>query len=230
VPKPTPKVPPDEMQARLAKFLSEPEPMPMPRAPVLPRHVALKIANYAGVPKHERESFCKDLSDRALRFWKRRALSSPKQSPALISAAQKARALHKQFYSLNEEDRKRIENIRDSAAQFEAGEIRHLESTILNLTTLFNDAAGRASPLPPHLAKKSGRRIKDQILREVVFALLSAAAEARGEFTSNKNTQKGTLFDALDALRPHLPKGAVPNALPFATIQTLKVEFFRLRR
>jgi hypothetical protein len=72
--------------------------------------------------------------------------------------------------------------------------------------------------------------IKDQSLREIVFGLLSAADEARGEFTLNPKRESGTLLDALNVLRPHLPKGLVPNALPIGTIKKLKADFFRPRR
>ena len=65
------------------------------------------------------------------------------------------------------------------------------------------------------------------MLRELVFSLLSAADGARGEFTLDKNRGTGTLLRALELLRPHLPKGLVPNALPIGTIQKLKADFFR---
>jgi hypothetical protein len=68
------------------------------------------------------------------------------------------------------------------------------------------------------------------MLRELVFDLLSAARGNYGEFTLDKNRQSGTLLKALDILRPHLPKGLVPNALPVGTIQKLKTEFSRSER
>jgi hypothetical protein len=69
--------------------------------------------------------------------------------------------------------------------------------------------------------------IKDQMFRELVFSLLSAATWSRGKFTLDKNCQSGTLLKALTILRPELPKGLVPKALPVGTIQRLKTEFFR---
>src|ERR1700756_5580917 len=103
-----PKVPPDEMRARLAKVLSEPEPLPLPLAPVLPRRVALKVAKDAGVAKHNHEVFCKLLSDRVKSFGERPALSPPSElSPTLAKAAAAARNLQRAYDKLDETDRKR---------------------------------------------------------------------------------------------------------------------------
>jgi len=68
------------------------------------------------------------------------------------------------------------------------------------------------------------------MLRELVFSLLSAARDNYGDFTLDKNRQGGTLLKALDILRPHLPKGLVPNVVSGGTIQRLIKEFSRLER
>jgi len=155
----------------------------------------------------------------------------------LVRAAKAAQALQKAVYSLSQQDRAWVDNIMSSGMlQFERGKIHDLKMTIVNLAMVFSSAIGRPSPLPPMAwlppRLRASARIKDQRLRELVFDLLSAADEARGEFTLNKNRQTGTLLDALNILRDgdHLPKGLVPNALPIGTIQKLKADFFRLSR
>jgi len=101
------------MRARRAKFLSEPEPLPMPRAPVLPRHVALKIAKIACVPTNSRKVFCELLSDKVKSFWETPSFSSPpKPSPTLKRAAAAAWNLQRAFDELDETDRRWLETIK----------------------------------------------------------------------------------------------------------------------
>jgi hypothetical protein len=199
---------------------------PPTHSPAVPRKVVLRLADLAGVPTNDREAFCERVSDRLLRLWKRdrRAVSS-KPGPDLVKAAKAARTLQEAFYRLNKHDREWVDNMLSSQMQFERGEIHHLETTILNLAMVFSVATGRPPPLPPHLGRPLG--IKDQMFRELVFSLLSAAVDSHGKFTLDKNSQSGTLLKALNILRPHLPKGLVPAALPVGTIQKLKTDFFR---
>jgi hypothetical protein len=121
-----------------------------------------------------------------------------------------------------------MNNIMSSQWQFENGKINDLGTTIINIALLFSTAIGRPSPLPFRRGGNRALNVKDQMLRELIFSLLSAAAFTHGEFTMDKNRQTGTLLPALDLLRTHLPKGLVPNALPVGTIQKLKSDFFRL--
>jgi hypothetical protein len=212
----------------------------MPKAPIhplpkLPGVLAERLAKLAKVPTNERDEFCRSVSDSVLRLWKRdrRAVSS-KPGQALIQAAKAARTLQQTFFRLNKQDRDWVENIMHLEMQFMAGEIHHLESTIVNLAMVFSAAIGRPSPLPRHLERILPRgvppKIKDQMFRELVFGLLGAAEETRGHFSFDKNPVSGTLARALDLLRDHLPKGLVPDPLHGATIQRLKTDFFRLTR
>jgi hypothetical protein len=147
----------------------------------------------------------------------------------LIKAAKAAQTLDEAVWSLTQQDREWVDHILTSQPQREAGKIRDLRATISNLSLVFSSAIGRPYPHPRrtvgyHLARRSPR-IKDNRFEELVFSLLRAADGASGKFTFNKNSQTGTLVDALETLRPHLPKRLVPNALPFGTIQKLKADF-----
>jgi hypothetical protein len=215
-------------------------PKPPPQLPPkLPSVLAERLAKLAKVPTNERDEFCKRISETVLRLWKRdRRSMSSKPGQDLVQAAKAARTLQQTFFRLNKQDRDWVENIMHLEMQFMAGEIHHLESTILNLTMLFCSAIGRPSPLPRHserflerlLPKRVPPKIKDQMFRELVFGLLSAAAETRGQFRFDKNYESGTLARALNLLRDHLPKGFVPEPLPVVTIQRLKTDFHQLRR
>ena len=154
-------------------------PKPPPQLPPkLPSVLAERLAKLAKVPTNGRDEFCKRISETVLSLWKRdrRAVSS-NPGRALIQAAKAARTLQQNFFYMNKQDRDWVENIKRSQMQFVAGEIQHLESTILNVAMVFRAAIGRPSPLPRHLEKLLPKRvppkIKDQILRELVFGLLA---------------------------------------------------------
>jgi hypothetical protein len=207
---------------------------PIDDPPELPGNVALRLAALARVPTDDRDSFCERISESLASLWKRdRRAVSLKPGPALVRAAKAAQTLQKEVYRLNQQDREWVDNIMSSEmVQFERGKIHDLTMTIVNLAMVFSSAIGRPSPLPPMgwlpPRWRASAMIKDQMLRELVFCLLSAADSTGGKFTLDKNYQKGTLLDALNILRDHLPKGLVPKALPIGTIQKLKADFYRL--
>jgi hypothetical protein len=146
----------------------------------------------------------------------------------LIEAAEAARVLDKQFTGMNEHDRKWVEEVKKNSGAFFTAGLDDLAATIWNIARLLHDAIGKSYPVPAHLDFVH-RTVKDQRLRELVFGLLSAASDAGGQFTFNKNSLSGSLATALTQLRPHLPPGLVPNPLPTTTIQRLKAEFERFR-
>jgi hypothetical protein len=195
----------------------------------LPSVLAERLAKLAEVPAEYRDEFRDRISETVQNAWKRdRRSTGQKPDRHLVYAADAARTLQKTFFRVKKQNRDWVETIKQSQMQFLAGEIHHVEATITNLSMLLNTAVGRPSPLPPHLAKGS-LKIKDQMLRELVFGLLAAADNAGRKLTFNKNSETGTLAKALDLLRDHLPTGLVPEPLPAAVIQRLKTDFYRLR-
>jgi hypothetical protein len=218
--------------SRLAALGSNYVPKPPINTPrKLPRDVARKLAGLAKVPTHERDAFYEDLSQSVAELWQvDRRGDSAKPGLALVTAAKAARTLQKAFDSLNKQDRAWVDNIRSSPImQFEAGEINDLESTILNLAIVFCRSVGKPAPVPRRFWETMPLKIKDQMLRELVFSLLRAGID-RGKkpFRLDQNAKTGTLLDALDELRDHLPPGLVKDPLPVRTIQKLKSDFARL--
>jgi len=57
--------------------------------------------------------------------------------------------------------------------------------------------------------------------RIFVIRLLRHVRAAGGHLTLDKNTKTGTLIDALNLLRPHLPSGTIPNALSMSILLRL---------
>jgi hypothetical protein len=83
-----------------------------PTQPVLPKNVALQVADLAHVPAEEQEQFC-DLLYGTVEIvwdWDRRALSS-NPGQALLDAAESARAFHKQLGELSKDDHAWVEKL-----------------------------------------------------------------------------------------------------------------------
>jgi hypothetical protein len=207
---------------------------PTQTSPELPEDVAMQVAELARIPAHERGQFCQRVCDSVQTVWEtdRRAVSS-KPDRALFKAAEAARTLNEAICSLNKDDREWVERI---MARSEYQELpREFLLTISLINHMFSTAIGESSPLIPGTAvlrEKRGRRrgaVKDITFEVFIRHLLLWATEYDGEFTFGKNDKKGTLIDALNILRPHLPKGVVPNALPYGTIQKIKTKFFKRR-
>lgn len=211
-----------------------PTPTPVPKPPtptphVLPSNVVRRLATLAGVPDTEQELFHKQFSRSFAQTWRRARASKP--GSALVKAARAATTLQQEFHRLSPQDRERVDNIKSSSMAYDIS----LEPTITKLAVVFNHALGRPSEwlaLPRVFRRRQVRfTVKNQMLRELVFSLLSAAHDNYGQFTLDKNRQSGTLLKAIDILRPYLPNDLVPNdVLPVGTIQRLIKEFSRLER
>lgn len=207
-------------------------------------HAAEQAAELACVPTQQRPPFCDWVCCCVQRVWKEpaRTVSSKRDRAlidrALIKAAKAAQTLNEAVCSLRKEDRNWLEELvardplvseerrlRGSTKPFETDE---LQWTVFLLDRLFSTAVGEVPPLMAGVAtlrKKRGKKpgtVNNPEFHDFVWSLLSGAADAGGEFTLDKNAEKGTLIDALNILRPHLPRGVIPNALPLGTIQKIK--------
>jgi hypothetical protein len=115
-------------------------------------------------------------------------------------------------------------------------QVNELDQTVWLLAFLFSTAIGK--PLPPMpgitgLRGKQGRSkgsVNDTVFQEFVFRILVYAAADGGDLKIDKNYQKGSLITALEILRPHLPKGVIPNGLPFGTLQKIRTNHLKAQR
>jgi hypothetical protein len=217
--------------------------------PVLPTDVALQIADLARVV--DPDSFCIGVRDLVKRVSKQDWRSElPRPSEALKKAAKAARTLDQAFGSLNKAERAWVKKLLEQepwSPEFLMGlvpgdePLPELPSTVWRLARLFSLAAGEAVmglPGTNSLSDAPGRgrgMVNDVMFQHLVFSLLSCAADAGGGLSLNKNkdskdSKDGTLSDALNILRPHLPKGVVPNVLPLGTLQTIKTQHSKIRR
>jgi hypothetical protein len=125
------------------------------------------------------------------------------------------------------------QRLRGSTKTFEVNE---LDQTIWLLAFLFSTAIGKSLPPLPRITGLRGKQgrskgnVNDIVFQDFVFQILTYAAADGGDLKIDKNHQKGSLITALEILRPHLPKGAVPNALPFGTLQKIRTKHLKARR
>lgn len=225
---------------------------------LLPRSVAEEVADVARIPNQEREPFCDWVCDSVQMVFRRdrraellgpnAVLSGPGE--ALKKAAQAARTLDQAFGSLNKADREWVGELLNQELQWSQERLigrapvfeplRELSITVSDLAHLFSAATGEAWSVVPGTAKlpfKPGRKrrmVNDVTFQDFVRDLLRCAAEAGGSLTldKNRNYKKGTLVEALEILRPHLPRGVIPTALTshLATLQRIKTKHSKARR
>ena len=210
---------------------------------MLPKDVALQVAELAGVPPEERDQFCDLLYGTVQKVWgwSSGALSTgPGQ--ALLDAADAARILHTQLGKLREADRLRVERLvvqtlpdKDTREWLERlhgrridlpwyeGGLNGLQWTVYKLTHLFSILVGKSPPKGPdrNPAARS-RTVKDVISQNFVRNLLIDADQTGGTLTFEKNAGRGTLIDAIKLLTEHLPEGIAPEKLSMSTLQRIK--------
>lgn len=194
------------------------------------KDVALRVAELAQVPAIKCERFCEEICHKVQRVWlqDRRAVPS-KPGRALLRAADAARVLHEAFWSLNEVDREWVKRITAGEPDYQEL-LRPLRLTVSQIDDLLSIAVGRFIPRMPAsavLRYKAGRRKGDRgdaMFVGLIQSLVFSTAIAGGKLTFDKNYKKGTLVEVLKTLRPHLPRGVVPNALNWGTIQKVKTK------
>jgi hypothetical protein len=210
---------------------------------VLPKDVALQVAEVARVPLEERDQFC-DLVYGTVQIawdWYRGALST-EPGQALVDAANAARILHKQLGKLKEADRLWVERLviqtipdKDTREWLERlyrrridlpwydGGLSGLQLTVYRLAHLFSIAVGKSPPKGPDKGSaERNRTVKDVISQNFVRDLLIDADQTGGTLTFEKNVRSGTLIDAVTLLTEHLPEGVNPEKLSASTLQRIK--------
>ena len=147
----------------------------------------------------------------------------------MVRVAKAARTLHQEFGKLDPVDRKWVERLLRRTFRYNEW-LRDLPETVSRLAHLFSSAAGMSAPratgvaAPPHQKSGRWRTRKDVMFLDFVRRLRYVVKECDGELTLDQNFDKGTLLDALHILRPHLPKGVVPNRLPVGTLKKIKAD------
>lgn len=194
----------------------------------VPTHVGRKLAALAGVPVEEQDSFS-DLIRLAVRLvWERdRRAFGASAGEGLKRAANAARALHEALGDLETVDREWVERLRDRTPWYKHW-FGETAGAAFQLAHLLSVAAGKAPPPSPSensRPNRKGRRkgsVGDVIFLDFVRFLLVVTTESKGDLKVENECGTGSLIDALDILRPYLPKKFVPIVPPAGTLQRIR--------
>lgn len=193
----------------------------------LPQNVRLQLAELASVPHTEREEFCHIIQLPVRLAWEfDTGANGNNASAALVRAAGAARSLLEALDGLSASDRTSVEQLWTKTPQFQRF-VPSLQHTVPSIAHLLGTAVGKAVPLASAGTHKRGRRtgdVKDMAFRELVRLLLVVTVEwCGGKLSFDKNyPDRSTLITALEAIRPHVPAGAMPKDLPLSTIQRIR--------
>jgi hypothetical protein len=201
----------------------------------LQKKAAQEIARLAEIPVHEEKSFYDALDFIVNEVWQKdpRAVSAGR-SADLVAAAKAALKLNRAICTLNKQDIKRLIDILKSGeltaakvertGKIEREQLSELIGKTWAIAADLSTAAGVLGP-PPFPGVPDHRpgvvRINDFSFELVVGGLRSWATEYHGSFTFSKSNGSGTLLQALEVLRPHLPDRVIPRQLPLTTIERI---------
>jgi len=200
--------------------------------PPLPRDDALKLAVLARVPPQEHEQFFDMLRYAVALVWMRdmRAIGGS-AGTNLARVAEAARALHHELGKLDPLSQKWVERLRRRTFWYKEW-LRDVEVTVFRLAHLFSSAANMSPPRAPGVAapdhQKSSRdkTRADVMFLDFVYRLRMVARQNGGKLGLDPNNKRGTLVEAVQILKPHLPDGVVPDEFPFFALKKIKEATF----
>jgi hypothetical protein len=192
--------------------------------PPLPRVDALKLATLARVPPEQHELFF-DLVHWAISLvWMRDRRAIRYDAAQLERIAEAARTLHQEFGRLDPLGTKWVERLWRRTFWYNEW-LRDVPETVFRLAHLFSSSAGMSPPRPPGAAPpKHQKSIRDKTRADVMFLdfaglLKRVASDSGGKLGLDPANRRGTLVDAVNLLKPHLPVGVVPDKFPFSAFK-----------
>jgi len=199
---------------------------------------ALHVAKLAKIPDHNHDAFCRDICGyvQMVCEWDSRSAVSYRPSKNLKDAANAARALRAAAQALTDDDKQWVQKVVAQHKYLDGrpNPLLDLNWTALVVAQVLNLAAsGRGllnsfGPIDCKPPRKRGRKrgsVNDKTFHELIDLILHAAYSYDGKLTFDKNSQRGSLVNVLEFLRPHVPRGVIPKALPYNTIQKIKTKF-----
>jgi len=195
-------------------------------ASILPRSAAIDIAGRAKVPACHREFFCNCVCGMVRCVWEQQA-QPPER--AFLAAANAILELREAYHSFGQESFVRLDRVLNNEPANLDSLFDRLRQTLWEIDRVFSAGIGRSvisdealGPLGKRGAKRKPDDIGEAPLRYVVEGLLLCAEAAKGRFTfDGKPPGRGTLLDALNVLRTHLPPDTIPPRPPLSTIKRI---------
>lgn len=147
------------------------------------------------------------------------ALQLPSSHPALYRAVA---ALRSAKHALADLDERHREGLWWPIAEVERGVDRFL-------MWVLGEEAERIKRRVHRRGRRAGT-VKDRMFQIFVRDLLLVTEACGGRLGFEKNIGKGRLVEAINILKPCLPKGFVPTPLPLSTLQRIKSQLAKRRR
>jgi hypothetical protein len=210
-------------------------------APKLPSCVLRELADCGNVPANEREFFFESIRTSVATARELDRLKNGLAPKRGASLARSALTLYDTLGNLSERERTLIEGIlrRDESIfdRISTDGVAGLIELAYQLALLSSLVTGRPRPrfssqLPdsPSAGRKSGT-VKNWMFQNFVRDLVDATSVAGGKLTLEKNIGVGSLFKAIDILKPYLPDNFVPTKrLSASTLQRIKDASARTER
>jgi hypothetical protein len=189
--------------------------------PPLPRADALQLAALARVPKKHHEVFFDLVHWTTLLVWMRDRRATASNSMQLERIAEAARVLNQELGRLDPLSTQWVEGLLRRTPWYNEW-LRDAPVTVFRLAHLFSGAAGMSPPRPPEVGPPAHQKSsRDKTREHVMFLdfarrLKMVASESGGRLGVNHTSQRGTLVEAINLLKPHLPVGVVPDKFPFS--------------
>jgi hypothetical protein len=146
------------------------------------------------------------------------ALSSPKKLTARKEIARCARALANTLQALRRDDKEILHHFLP----------HHRQATFDDFITATRELADEAHLICSLAGRPSGR-LRREAQRFFVNHLLDAADDARGSLKLNSRSERGTLVDAYELLRPYLPQ-EISEIPSFSTLKRLRKTWVQNRK
>jgi hypothetical protein len=192
--------------------------------PPLPQVDALQLATLARVPPERHASFF-DLVHWAISLvWMRDRRAIGGDAAQLERIAEAARTLHQELGRLDPLGTEWVERLWRRTPWYNEW-LRDVPVTVFRLAHLFSSTAGMSPPRPPGIAPpKHQKSTRDKTREDVMFLdfanrLKMVASESGGKLGLDPPNRRGTLVEAVNLLKPHLPVGVVPDKFPFSAFK-----------
>jgi hypothetical protein len=199
------------------------------------REDVARVAGLFGVPSEKRDLFC-DLVCKVVQDVRKRAGRFKPSEGALVDAANAARMLNEALARLNDQDRELTEELLSEHPEYShldnAEAVKLLREKVGWLVGLFSTAIGKrpVSGAQPDRRRRRRGDVENVIFQDFVFDLLSNVGACGGDFTFDKNYERGSLVEAIQILRHHLPEGVVQEPLSkrMSTIGRIVTQYRKL--
>ena len=207
-----------------------------------------ELADLAKVPAAERASFFEDVSLNIQAATEQVELGAhwTKASNNANKIWEHARGLYEMVSTLNKTETEILQRILTGQgkflfARFSGDGISGLQETAYQLALLFSLLAGKPHPSFPSqtpVARKRGRSpggrpkgaVKSPIFQNFIRDLRTTVRAHGGKLTVDKDANGGSMIEALQKLKSHLPQRFIPNVPSGPTLRKLVDQISAIER